>query len=251
MKLPDRIFGIDTKEAYQRHLEESQKPKKKSLNPSQSLVADVSDFWRINNVEYRNGIYAVDLAKALLDNESSKTQDVWVQYSIEAQQRGDFYVGNMQLYHALFSALSRANSKDAEEAKEFIKKQMRDKWLMTLTRVKYNPNGDDEVIHNYGTNDSYVSKGNIVGKDEFISQSADKSYLESLLGTDNVQEINKVYQWLNGTDAYIFRVNSKPKQADERIAGFVAGSGGVGLDCIGDPRDSDPALGVRRAKIKT
>ena len=251
MKIPQiGLGGKDVDEAYERYLEESQQPKEKKAPKSPKIlpIANLSDFWRIPNVEYRNGIYSVDLAKRLLDNENTKTQGEWAQYSVEAQKRGDFYVGDMPLYHSIFSALSKANSKDAEEAKEFIQKQMREKWPITLTRIKYNPNGEDEVIHNHGANDEYSVKGNIVGKDEFISQSADKSYLEAILGNSNIQEINQVYQWLNGTDAYIFRVNSKPKQTDERIAWFDADSDGVVLNCYRGPQGSYPALGVRAAK---
>ena len=151
----------------------------------------------------------------------------------------------MPLYHSIFTALSRLDNPDAEQAREFIKKEMRAKYLITLTRIKYNPKGKDEVINNFKMNDEYKIQTNFVGKDGFIKDVQNKDYLNAILGTDNIPEINEVYQKINQTDAYIWRVNKKPKSIDERVARFNAYSDRVDLDCDGVPADCDSAFGVR------
>ena len=232
LKMIEDALGIDKTNPHQQ-------------KPEPAKIAGAADFWRINNVFYRNVNCTIDLAKVLLDNGSSKTQSKWIEYSRQAKAKGDFYVGDMPLYHAVFTALSKTQSKDAEEAKEFIRSQMRSKWLMTLTRIKYMPKEKDEAIHNFGMDDEYTLKGVIVGQNGFI-ESGDSDCLEALLGTGNISEINKVYQWLNGTNVHIWRLNSKPKNIDERVAGFNAYSGRADHDCDEVPGYSVSSLGVRK-----
>ena len=213
-------------------------------------VKGIDDFWRIEGVSYRKGIYTVDLAKSLLDNGITKTQDQWINYSKEAKPKQGFYLADMPLYHSIFKALSQGTGKDREEAKAFVKEQMRAKYPMTLTRIRYSPQEEDEVIHNLGMDDEYIVKGKMVGPDEYIADSKDTRYLELILGAGNVPEINQVYQAINGTDAYIFRVNEKPKNIDERVVGFLAGTVKAVLYCDGDPQDSGSVVGVRVARGK-
>ncbi len=104
-------------------------------------LEDLTDFYRINGVQYRNNTYTVDLSKSLLDNEASKTQDQWVEYSKEAIAKNDFYLGDFPLYHSLFTALFRNKDKQhkqkIEKVREFLKDNLFKHWLMTLTRIKY------------------------------------------------------------------------------------------------------------------
>jgi len=219
-----------------------------TINP-QTAIQSAQDYWRVPGVNYRNGVYIVDLAKTLLDSGNAKTQDDWAKYTEEAKQKQDFYTGDMPLYHALFTAWfkqkdKKEDKKESEEVREFIQKQMREKWFTTLTRIAYQPQGDDLVMHNYGTKDKYEISSSIVGADRFI-ESGDSKALESILGTGNISEINAVYNWINQTPAYIWRVNRKPSKVDERVARFGAIAVGVGLGCYGGPAVSYPSLGVR------
>ncbi|HRZ85716.1 MAG TPA: hypothetical protein P5277_02955 [Candidatus Paceibacterota bacterium] len=203
------------------------------------------DYWEIDGVKYRGKDCTVRLAKALLDNGIKKTQDDWAEYSIKARERGDFYVADMPLHHATFYALSKLDTDESQEAREFVKNQMRAKYLMTLTRINYNPTGKDNVIHNYKIpNEQYQIDTDFVGKDGFISKVSPKDYLEYILGTQNVNEIDAVYQKINQTPAYILRLNSKPKNKDECVAGFYANSGWAALYCSGGPGSSSASLGV-------
>ena len=218
-------------------------------------LEDLTDFWRVNGVNYRNGIYQVGLLKELLDNKVTKTQDEWVEYSKEAIAKDEFYVGDFPLYHALFSTLFRnkdhAQFKDnIEQARQFLQKMFNDYWLMTLSRIKYKPSGQDLVTHNYGLQDKLEVQENILGTNGYINQINPQNELNAILGSNDVNEINQVYKWITGKDAYLWRVNSKPEKIDERVAGFIASSYGAGLGCGGDPSGSDGALGVRAKLIR-
>ena len=222
-------------------------------NPQDIPLEDLQDFWRISNVPYRNGLYRVDLAKELLDNGTSHTQDEWAEYSIQAQHQDKFHVADFPLYHALFTALKSKNDTTSEEARDFIKQQMKAHYLMTLTRVRYNPKPQkDAVMHDYKQQDQYTRElDSFMGPDGFITGNIENilSPLQSLLDTkQSVEEINSVYQWLTGVNAYIWRVNNEVPSQDERVARFGAVSDRASLFCYGGPSGSDHALGVRRAK---
>ena len=261
MKLPNQIFGIETDEAYNSYLEES----KKSPQPDKPKVVPISgsdrfslenlvDSWMINGVNYRNGIYQVELGKELLENKAQKTQDEWIKYTKQAIQNNQFYLGDMQLYHSLFEALFRnkdnAQHKDViEQARVFLQKTFESYWLMTLSRVKYTKQGQDKVTHNYGLQDKLEIQGNIVGADGYITQINPQNELNAILGRDDINEINQVYNWITGKNTYLWRLNSKPKKDDERVVRFYSDSDWSDLVCYRYLDDSGRGLAVRAKKI--
>jgi hypothetical protein len=220
-------------------------PEQKKQNKNPLEIKTIDDYWQIEGVNYNGEIYIVDLAKSLLDNGKSKTQDKWAEYREQAIKANEFYTGDMPLYHAVFSALFNQKDKpESEEAREFIQKQMREKYPITLTRIAYQPKGKDKVIHNYGTSQKYEINENIVGKDREII-AGDSNALTALLRDGDIDKIKSVYNWINQTPTWIWRVNSKPESIDERIARFVAGSDGAYLLCGRDATLADASLGVR------
>ena len=235
---------LDEEEAERLAIENANKPdtkpkakqKTRKAKPSNNppiTISQTIDYWEIDRVEYQNGIHQVKLSKALLDNGDKKTQDGWVEYRIKANEKGEFYTADMPLHHSIFTALSKSNSDESQEAREFIRKSMNSRKLTTLTRIIYTPQGQDKIIHNYKIpNEQYELNSNFVGKDGFIKDINPTQYLEELLGTKDIaeinkvyQSINKVYQSINQTDAYIYRLNSKPNfSMDERTALFDTNS---------------------------
>ena len=217
-------------------------------------LEDKLNFWRFSNINYKNGIYQVDLAKSLLDNGNSKTQDEWIEYSRQAQRNNDFYLADFPLYFAvklsLYENRNHSKYKDKiQEAKEFIKKNMFDYWLMTSTRVQYKKQGKDTIIHDYGLPDQYEIQENFVEIDGFIANPKTKAQpaLNALLNLPTItpKEVNDVYKWLTEKDAYLIRVNSKSDT--ERVAWFGADSGWADLGCGGYPGGSYSSLGVKFA----
>lgn len=236
------IFGVQYKLIDQKEKVMDQEQITSQINEN---IVDEQDYWRVSGVRYRNGIYTVDLLKELLDAGNSRTQDRWAEYSEKAKKQGRFYVADMPLYFALFESLFKQKSKpESEKAREFIQKQIKKYWLTTLTRILYQPQGEDKIIHNYGTPASYPLEENIVGPDRTI-ESTDKDALEAILGTDNINKIRNVFKWINKTDTYLWRLNSKPKRIDERVTRFGAVDDAAYLYCGANPGGSSPTLGVR------
>ncbi len=213
-------------------------------------ISTIGDYWQVSGVNYRNGIHTVDLAKTLLDNGNAKTQDEWASYSESALTQNEFRAPDYPLFYGLVKALYSAKdnstkAQEVEEAKKFLKDTSRARWLMTLTRIDYQPIGEDIITHNFGTREKYEEKTDFVGLDGLLTDKATPASCKALLGSDNVQEISDVFQWLNGTNTYILRVNSKPDQLIERVAGFWAGSVRAGLGCGRNSSVSRESLGVR------
>ena len=106
----------------------------------------------------------------------------------------------------------------------------------------------DRVIHNYGTSDEYSLEGNIVGINGPIQVVQDTHALELILGTSNLDNINKVSQLVNKTPMHLWRLNSKPSEKTERIVRFIAYSDGLNLDCLGNPLNGNPAFRVLKVE---
>lgn len=217
-------------------------------------LEDLSDCWRMQGVSYRNRIHQVDVSKALLP---SGTQDEHAHRRKEALIDGSFYAPDFPLLHGVIHALyynREGPFKDQiEAAKTSLSSLVYSKWLMTLTRIRHAPSGQDLVIHNYGQDDTYESSSEFVGPDGLIDKQETHAgtALQALLGTQqSPQEINQVYRWFRGTDAYLLRLNSRPKSVNERVAGFEASAGRVSLGCGWVPQSSISALGVRRPARK-
>jgi len=209
------------------------------------------DFWSIPNVLYRGKSHTVELySGGVLE---ARTPDEWAKHYGSAKPAGEFHAPDFPLFYGVLKALY--NSKDdsskkveVEEAKNFLRQSSRNNWLTTLTRIKHNPKGMDEVIHNYGTSDSYKNKVKFIGPDGEITAVDGGRACKVLLGTsDDVQKIGSIYQWLNDTPTYIWRVNNKLSSVDDRVAWFYAYSDRACLDCGWDPSDSGASLGVRLA----
>jgi hypothetical protein len=226
------------------------KPEPTTITGSREFsLESLTDCWRVSGVEYRDGIYVVDLGKVLLDGGSAKTQDDWVEYSRQAIEKGEFHVGDFPLYHALFTTLfrNRENNQhkaNIEETRAFLKDKFFKHRLTTLTRIKYTTLGKDKVTHNYGLRDQYEVQEDIVGSNEWVKDSQNPRVYDAILGTDNIAEIQSVYNWITEKNARLWRVNPVPSNIDERAAGFDAGSDRAILGCVRDPQYSVSVLGV-------
>ena len=221
----------------------------KNLNNLKTLKNQ--DFWTIENVIYRNKICKVDLLKTLLDNRNRKPQDGWVEFSKQAQKNNDFYVGDMPLYHSVFTQLYRLKDKPkTNEIRSFLNEQFRKRGLITLTRIKYRPDGFDKIVNNYNMPDEYLIEDNFIGKDEEVICSKNRINYKSLLDSDNLLEINSIYYWITWKNVRLFRANKKPKKEDERIAWFGGNFNGIYLNCCRFPSFNLSGLGIRIVKEK-
>ena len=179
---------------------------------------------------------------------SSMTQDQLSELYETKNQKGNPHPVDSVLHFAIPLAaynLKNESPNEAEKLRQFLRQGFR-QFPNTLTRAIYNPSGKDKIVHNHGTSDEYSSDAEIVGPDGLIAKIPDKKILESLLGTDDIDKINEVSNWINGTNSYLWRLNSKPKNKEERVIGFCVGGDGFGLDCGRSPIVGYPAFRVLR-----
>lgn len=141
--------------------------------------------------------------------------------------------------------LREESPQEAERLRAFLRQGFR-QYPNTLTRVDYSPSGKDRVVHNCGTSDEYVLNGRVVGENNWMKDIPDKSVLELLLGTSDVNQIDEVFQWINRTDGFVWRLNSKLNKREKRVAGFNAYDNGLDLRCNGNPLGEYPAFRVLR-----
>ena len=242
-------------------LEEIPSPPGSISGNSNFSLENLIDSYRITGVQYKNGIYAFDLYKELLP---SRTQNQHAEHrkQVMANNTNEPYTPTFPELNAflttLFQNKDNTQYKDQiEQVRQFIKDSALKNWLMTLTRVQYNPqNKKDIVTHNYKQQDQYtIELDSFIGTDGFILNPDTTNVLipvQALLDTrQSLQEINQVYRWLTDVDAYMWRLNSTPNKSTEAVAGLNANSYGAGLDCNGDPGGSSSSLGVHVAKIRT
>jgi hypothetical protein len=217
------------------------------INSPIVVPSGTDEYWEIPGVTYRGASGNVHVLKGYLDNGNSKTQDNWANYSESARKNGGFYTPDYPLFFAtLERAYALKTNPSIEEVRQKIKELSRVRWLMALSRIKYDSNGDDEIVHNHGMSDQYSIKEHFMGQDGKIPAGSQESVYQKLLGTKcSVVEISNVFRWLNDTDTYIWRLNKTPKNTEGRVARFSVDSNGAYLCCYGNPSSSNASLGVR------
>ncbi|MBU2612773.1 MAG: hypothetical protein KKB62_03575 [Nanoarchaeota archaeon] len=156
----------------------------------------------------------------------SMTQDELAElYEVEKKKGNPLPLNSIQMFEIMEDAVKSGDKNLMNHIQKGL--QM---WPNTLSRVIYNPKGEDEVIHWYGTSDEEKMKGHLVGKDGFIKNINNPNALEFLLGTSDIKRINGVTNSINKTPMYFWRFNSKPNERTERVVGFDAGGGRLYLD---------------------
>ena len=211
-----------------------------------SYTSPGEGFWTIPGVVYKRETRTYRLFEQMTPE---MTQDNLSEFYEQEKQKGNPHPTDMPLIMAIASrayGLIDNSPQEAEELRNLLKNSFRT-FPNTLTRIIYNPSGEDKIIHNYKTSDQYSLDGKVVGLDSRIDEISDKIVLEKLLGTQDVIQINKVSQWINKTNSFIWRLNSKPKTKDERVARFDAfGDGRFDFYCDRDLLGGYPAFRVLR-----
>ena len=177
----------------------------------------------------------------------SMTQDELAKYSSQEGFHALSVPDHFELFQAMYDL--RNNGGEIEKARRFVKGSMRNNFLNTLTRLQYASKGKDKIIHNYKTSSERKLKTGLVGADGLVKDVLSLEVSLALTGK-KPEEIEEILSYINKTPAYIWRVNSKPSETDERVAWFDAGSDGAGLYCVRYPSYRDGSLGVREARIQ-
>ncbi len=211
-----------------------------STPPEIKFTDGKPSFWTVPEVHYRGRVYTVDLASGL---SPSRPQNEHIQHAIEAQKTKEFHAANLPLYHGIFAALYKnRNNPQAKKAKEFIQNSVLDDISMTLTRLKHYKELD-VLTHNFGLDQSYIQKAKIVNPEEYKHD--EDMCRNALFGVSGEKEINKVYLWLVGSDAYVWDLEGKFKETSEWATGFQTYSDWVHMVCFVDLEESLPSLDLR------
>ena len=207
--------------------------------------------WRVHTVPIgRDGkLYTVELCTDLLDGGASRTQDEWAKFSKAELNAGRYgYLSAPQIRGLVHVCrINKDNPKydsSIREIQEFLKRQFSKHFLVTNSRVDYMPSGQDVVTYEYGLDGEHQVKATILGPDEYIIKTKNPQGYHILFDTnDDPKEINSDFVYLNGTNAYAWKVNSKPESKETRVVRFYAYPGGFDVFCDRDPQDSYSVFG--------
>jgi hypothetical protein len=210
---------------------------KKNIEVKTRYVAPNTGYFEIDN---GNAVY-----RLMEKMTNSMTQDKLAEfYETEKKEGNPLPMNSVQHYELFNDAVKSGNA----DLLNFIQKGLK-KYTNTLTRVIYNPIGEqDETIHNYGTSDTYSVIGDIVGDDNWIKSINNKNALDSLLKTKDVKRINKISNAINNTPMYLWRFNSKPSEKTECVVGFNANVVGLGFIANRYSSGENPAFLVEKIK---
>jgi len=213
-------------------------------------IESLADSYRISGVMLDGEEHVVELDKTLLDGGNSHTQDEWVGLTQK--------VPSAKLYTAMILTLyTNKDHKDSkqkalvEELKGVLKQDFISHYMMTSTRVAYQPQGSDRVMQNYGQPGETLGTKNMTGSNCWIKTGcgADNE-LEALLGTNNCNQLENAFEWVSDKKPYFWRLNSKPSEEDVRavVLGLGGNDDGFGIDV--DIDDDGPARGMVASRAK-
>ena len=143
---------------------------------------------------------------------------------------------------SVIDAMRGIGGEVVEGAREFLKQAMGSNSPSTQTRVIYTPNRTDRIIHGYGTESAVERKARLVGPDGNVNEVLSIAGSKALTGK-TPEQVSELMKYVNGTPAYIWRVNSNPSSNDERVVRLIAYSDWAGLGAGRDPRVAGPRLG--------
>ena len=207
-------------------------------------IENLHDRYRLQGIPYNGEIYVVDWSKKLLDNGNKHTQEEWVQLL----QNQEFQLPNTHIYHVTCSLLYQhkegKHSKLVKKLSALFRKDFKDNWMMTSTRVKYNQSDPDKVIHDFKTVNETSVDATFVGPDGYIVDNSFEDEMNVLLGAGDRDEINSVYNWISGKKPYLWRINSRPSNTAERAVVLGVYYGRFLIYAIGNIGNLRPARGV-------
>ena len=214
-------------------------------------IESLADRYRLHNVQYNNGVYVVDWSKELLENGAAKKQQEW----IVATQSTEWKIPDLQLYHATLATLYRHKDHAAKEQQKLVKEVQQvfqqdfdpaKPYMTTSTKIQYAASGLDKVTHGWGYPSAQKHSLVLVGPDAYVNPSSGlEAQMEVLLGSRDVAEIEKVYEWVSGKKPYLWRLGQAPAQDKERAAVLGCNDGNeFSISCSIDFSGSRPSRGV-------
>ena len=246
----------------------------------EGMIVKTKDGYLFTNIAYQGRILpAVELSGGLLDSGKQRTQEQWVQYSVDGWCATDAEV----LYQCLLRAYDLRNDSKCRAVVQDLNKVFQQvfdpakPYINTLTKISYGT-GLDGIVSRLGRFPGNAQNKSIIIP-EFTKANDSWSYFvlaneqsESKLGATNVLHANArpVLEAMLGKGyekaGSVFQYFSTRKDSNLRetrlwtptttnrnservlVLGVVSSDDGFGVDSDGVIGDYGPALGVRRAK---
>jgi len=210
----------------------------------------------VSGIVHRGQTYTWEIkTDELLGEKELKNLDGWIEHNVKARETNEYGVLSAPQYHSLFSTIyEHRNDEQHKDTIELLRSKLvvrlALRWVYTMSKVKYDPQGQDIVTHNVGMTDEYTGRYDVMGKDGFLTVLEDGSmYCEAIVGDASVSKVSGIYEWLSGNKAYAYRVNAEQKHDNERaVALGVISSGRFDIDAGGNIGSNGPALGVREVR---
>lgn len=219
--------------------------------PGKFTLTEQDDRYVLNPVFYRGELYRVGLSKKLLDNGDSHTQDAWLATLKDSPWHVPSGPLMLNIVNKLYEERAGEYAKIIKKVQGILRKDFKDNWMSTSTRVRYTASGLDEVTHDYGTNEEWSVEADVVGPSLWVdAQSNCGESLDALLGTNHVEHLTTLTQWLNKQNPYLWRVNNRPQS--EAVRALVLGvidSNSFYVYADGFIDDVRPVRGVASQKI--
>ena len=212
--------------------------------PGPFAIQSLDDRYVISPVQYHGKLHQVSLSKNLLDGGKSHSQDKWCNILQNTEWQLPSGPQMIGLMTALYNEREGTQKTLISEIQKKLKKDFKECWMMTGTRIKYKSNGPDEVIHNYHSLEEYSVDAVIVGLDNWVTPASGfEESIEGLLGIRDLAQLEKVSEWVSSKKPYLWRVNSKPKVDDVRALALGV-YGNYSFDADGSINYDRPARGV-------
>jgi len=188
-------------------------------------IEELDDRYRLHNLEYNNGIYAVDWSKKLLDGGNPNTQEEWMDLTKDTE----FKLASMPLYHSTIMALFNnqehpddGQAQLVQEVRKMLQQDFKKYLMMTSSGIRYagrkSQTAKDIIIHDWNTKNAREIKGSFVGKDGWIKPGFAEETMEAILEANGFAMVWEAYEWIGeeGKKPYLWRLNHKPKKETER-----------------------------------
>lgn len=187
-------------------------------------TAPSKEFWDVPGVVHRGKVGTYRFFEGRTDSMS---------YSDMIKTFGIQIPSSLLVWDFIFRVydIREQNPKEAERLRISLKEGFR-RFVATSTIGIYNPSGEeDEVVHGYGSSEQFSFRGDIIGSIGLVTDVPYKKGLEFFFGTDDVGKINRVSQWVNNTDSYLWTLPFKVLEREGRAVWFGASPDKLILNC--------------------
>jgi len=166
------------------------------------IIEELPDRYRLLNVLYQGENWNFDWFKKLLDNGAEHHLEDWIKITKNSEVK----IPNSRMVHANITTLynNRNNPKTAQKelleevVKDIFRRNIRENSGLTSSRIIYEPQAPDTVIHNFGYENQFSIQQDMISRAWEIKENSHWLALpiNALVGTTNVSEVFQIYNWL-------------------------------------------------------